>query len=347
MAPADPPHLQPVFAALLAGRTLPEAQAEAVFAHLLSGGMDAPQIGALLALLAARPPCVDELVGAARAMRRLATPVAPPPGAVVIDTCGTGGAPKLFNVSTVGALVTAAAARGKAVVAKHGNRSRTGRGSAELLEALGVNIHAPAAVQARCLREVGVCFSFAPAHHPAAAHASAARRSLAFPTLFNLLGPLANPAGATRQLVGTSSPVNARALAGALARLGTEHALVVTSDDGLDELTTTAPNLTFEVRGGQVAERALDAVSLGLARAHRDHLCADSLEAAAQTAQAVLDGQPGPCADMVVLNAGASLMVAGIAPDLAAGVALAREALASGAAARTLDGLRRLSHEPA
>lgn len=344
-----PEALQPIYARLLGGGSLAEGEAEGVFSRLLAGGMDEAQTGALLALMAARPASVDELVGAARALRRLATPVAAPPGAAVLDTCGTGGAPKLFNVSTIGAVVTAAAGgprgAGTLVVAKHGNRSRTGRGSAELLETLGVNILAPAGVQERCLREIGLCFSFAPAHHPAARHAASVRKSLGFPTVFNLLGPLANPAGATRQVVGTSSPSNAGLIAGALARLGAERALVVTSEDGLDELTTTAGNLTFDVRAGRVEAGRLDAASLGFGRAGRDDLCAESLDGAAAIARSVLAGEPGPCADLVLLNAGASLTVGGVAASVTGGVEMARAAIVSGAARRTLDDLAKLSRE--
>ena len=332
-----PTNADPHFQRLLDGRSLAEHEAESLFAALLSGGLDEGRIAAMLAMIASRGPTVDELVGAARAMRRCATPVAIPATSLpVLDTCGTGGAPKLFNVSTLGAIVTAAAAPGRVLVAKHGNRSRTGRGSAELLEALGVNIHASPEVQARCLREIGLCFSFAPDHHPAARHASVVRKKLGFPTIFNLLGPLVNPAGATCQVVGTYSKENAGKLAEAIARLGTRRSLVVTSEDGLDELTTTAPNVVHLVEGEVVTTSTLDAASLGLGRARIADLQAHSLDEAVAIARIVLAGAPGAALDLVLLNAGASLFAAGVVANFSAGLVMARGAVASGECARTL-----------
>ncbi len=330
-------HADTYFQQLLDGRPLAEPEAESVFATLLAGGLDESRIAAMLAAIASRGPTVDELVGAARAMRRFATPVAIPATSLpVLDTCGTGGAPKLFNVSTLGAIVTAAAARGQVLVAKHGNRSRTGRGSAEVLEALGVNIHASPEVQAKCLREIGVCFSYAPDHHPAARHAAAVRKKLGFPTIFNLLGPLVNPAGATCQLVGTYSKENAAKLAAAIARLGTRRSMVVTSEDGLDELTTTAPNVVHLIEEGRVTTSSLDAVSLGLRRTTIAELRADSLDAAVAIARAVLEGVPGPALEMVLLNAAASMHAAGVVADVRAGLVMARGAVASRESERTL-----------
>lgn len=338
-------NLHDVFPALLAGRSLSETQAEAVFERLLGGRLDEGQIGAFLALIATRGPSVDELVGAARVMRRCVTSVRTPVGrGRVIDTCGTGGAPKLFNVSTIGAIVTAAAAPGRVLVAKHGNKSRTGRGSAELMQALGVRVDAPAEVQERCLREIGVCFSFAPSHHPAARHAATVRKNLGFPTIFNIIGPLANPAGATRQLVGTYSTENAAKLAAALARLGAERAMVIHSADGLDELTTTAQNLIWHVEQRGVREDRLDARDLGFDAARIDDLRADSLDEAVAIARGVLAGETGPRRDLVELNAGASLFVAGCCASIAEGVAQARQTIASGLADRTLKELIRLSN---
>ncbi len=335
-----------IFLRILDGRSLPEDDAHSLFVSLLSGGIDEPDMAATLSAIAARGPTVDELVGAARAMRRSVTPVWVPDSSLpILDTCGTGGAPKLFNVSTIGAIIAAAAAPGKVLVAKHGNRSRTGRGSAELLEALGVGIHAAPDVHANCLREIGLCFAFAPDHQPGAKHASAVRTRLGFPTIFNLLGPLVNPAGATCQLVGTNSIENAQKLAASLARLGTARALVVTSQDGLDELTTTAANVTFTVETGRVTRGELDAASLGLAPASIPQLQAHSLEQAVVIARSVLDGIPGPALDMALLNAAASLHVAGIAPSIAGGLPLARQAMTTGAARRTLDRFVALTSE--
>ncbi len=221
-----------------------EVDAETLFEAVLSGHLDQAQIAGVLSLLAARGPTTDEVVGAARAMRRHVTPVpASDPGSLV-DTCGTGGAPKTFNVSTAAAIVAAAAG---ARVAKHGNRSRTGRGSAEVLQALGVNVDAPPGTQARCLDEAGVCFCFAIHHHPAMRHAAVVRRALKFPTIFNILGPLTNPAGATRQLIGVYDEALVPLVAAALARLGSVRAMVVHSRDGLDEVSITAPTVVAEV----------------------------------------------------------------------------------------------------
>lgn len=332
-------------AALVAGRTLSEQQASAVFERLLSGGMEPAQIGALLALLQIRPPTLDELVGAARVMRAHVTRITPPDGVPVLDTCGTGGAPKTFNISTAAALVAAAAARldgtPRLAVAKHGNRSRTGRGSAELLAALGVNVDAAAAVEERCLAETGVCFCFAIHHHPAMKHAAGARRAVGFPTIFNLLGPLTNPAGAGLQLLGVYAPHLVRLVAEALQRLGTRAALVVHSEDGLDELTTTAETRIGRVGAGGVTEERFDARTVGLARANLEALRARDLEHAARIIRDVLEGQRGPARDIVVLNAAAALTLIG--EEMGAAVRLAERAIDSGAAGRTLARLGEIS----
>lgn len=330
---------------LLAQRPLSEPQAEEVFTAILSGQLDEAQVGCLLGLIAARGPTVDELVGGARVMRRHVTRVQPPPtGAALIDTCGTGGATKLFNVSTAGAIIAAAAAPGKLMVAKHGSLSRTGRGSAEVLAALGVNVAASPEVQAECLRTVGVCFSFSVHHHPAMRFAAGPRKSLGFPTIFNLLGPLTNPAGARRQLIGTYSQELSLKIAQTLARLGVDQAMVVTSHDGLDELTTTNTNLTHLVTDGQVLTRVVDAADLGLARASIEQLQVHSLEAAVRAVRDCARGVGGPTLDMALLNAGAALQVGGIVQTLRDGVALARAATQSGAASATLESLVKLSN---
>lgn len=334
-----------VLAQLIAGGRLSAEKSEAVFEAIFRGELDAAQIGAFLALIQARTPEAQEIVGAARVMRRLATlvPVSDV-GGPVLDTCGTGGAPKTFNISTVAAIVTAAAAPGKVRVAKHGNRSRTGRGSAEVLAALGVNIDAAPAIQARCLDELGVCFCFAIHHHPAAKHAGPVRKSLAVPTIFNLLGPLTNPAGARRQLLGIYDENLVGLMAEALVGLGAERALVVHGLDGMDEISTTAPTRMATVENGAVSSSLFDSTSVGIARATLDDLRASSLEEAAAIACRVLENQPGPARDIVALNAGAALWVAGAAPDIGSGINLAQEAIESGAARTTLDRLGSLSH---
>lgn len=339
---------------LLSGATLSEADAESLFEALLSGAYDDAQIAAVLTLIQSRGVTVDELAGAARVMRRHVAPVPCPAddSAVVIDTCGTGGAPKTFNVSTAAAFVVAAArpthpgAPSRILVAKHGNRSRSGRGSAEVLQHLGVNVDAPPAVQARCLDEAGVCFCFAIHHHPAAKRAGPARRSLGFPTIFNLLGPLTNPAGASRQLIGTYAPHFVDRLAYALARLGSARAMVVHGDDGMDEISTAAPTLIASIDGPNVTLSRLDPATLGIPRAAPDDLAARDLDHAARIVRDVLAGVRGPHRDIVALNAAAAIAVAGAAPDIASALPIAAEAIDSGRAATALTTLANLSHLP-
>jgi len=336
-----------IFDTLLAGRALSEPQAESAFTALLSGDLDEARTAALLALIQTRPPDAAELAGAARAMRAHIEriPYKTPPGTTLLDTCGTGGAPKTFNVSTAAALIAAAAGRAQGLrVAKHGNRSRTGRGSAEVLAALGVNLDASPETQARCLEEAGVCFCFAMRHHPAMRHAAGPRKSLGFPTIFNLLGPLTNPAGASRQLIGVYDERAVRPVAEALRSLGAERAMVARGHDGLDELTTTARTRVCELIDGEITEREIDAAELGLPRAALDDLRATDLEDAAAVVRAVLAGEPGPRLDLALLNAAAALAVGGIARDLCHALALAREAVESGQAWRTLTRLAKTSH---
>ncbi|MBC7772828.1 MAG: anthranilate phosphoribosyltransferase [Pyrinomonadaceae bacterium] len=348
--------IRDILAHLLSGRALEEQTAQQVFELILTGHVNDAQLGAMLGFIAARPggPTVDEIVAGVRVMRRHVTPV-PTAAAihlardrtgfepVVIDTCGTGGAPKTFNVSTVAAIVAAAAGKGRVLVAKHGGRSRTGRGSAEVLEKLGVNVNAPPETQAVCLGEIGICFSFAQQHHPAMKHAAVARKSLGFPTLFNLIGPLSNPAGATRQLVGTYSVEAAEKLAAALARLGSIRAMIVTSRDGMDELTHTSPNDLFEVIGGAVRITTLDTRDMGMSKCELSALVVSTLDDAASIFMDVLNGRPGAARQIVELNAGAAIVVAGAADDLREGMRQARAAIDDGAAKRTFTRLIELT----
>ena len=333
---------QEILKQLLTGVPLSERQSQAAFEQILSGSWTEAHIGAMLALIASRPggPTVDELVGGAKVMRRHVTPiVAPATGGRLIDTCGTGGAPKAFNVSTIAAIVTAAAAPGRVLIAKHGSTSRTGRGSAELMQALGVNVAATPEAQTRCLEKLGVCFCFAIHHHPAMKHAAPARKALGFPTIFNLLGPLTNPAGAPRQLMGTYSADLAQKLAHTLARLGAQKAIVVTSHAGPDELTITDTNIVHTIENGAISTRVLDARSLGLGHATFDSLVAQTLDDAVRISREVLAGAKGPHRDMVLLNSSGALVAADAAADFADGVSQAARAIDSGAAARTLDAL--------
>ncbi len=334
--------LAETLALLVAGRPLSEAEAQQAFAHILEGEANDAQIGALLALIARRGPTVDELVGAARAMRAVLTPIPydAPEGEALIDTCGTGGAPKTFNISTAAALVVAGAKGSRRVrVAKHGNRSRTGRGSAEVLQALGVNVDAPPEAQARCLDRAGVCFCFAIHHHPATKHASGARKALAFPTIFNLLGPLTNPALAPQQLLGVFDRAYVEPMARALLRLGSHRAMVVHGLDGMDEITTCDRTYIAHLHNGAVATELFDALSIPIQRAKPDLLRVDSVEASAAMIRAVLSGQAGPPREIVALNAGAALHVAGAADTIREGVDLARKSIDSGAAGEALTAL--------
>jgi len=214
-----------------------------------------------------------------------------------------------------------------------------------VLEALGMNINASPESQSKSLREIGVCFSFAPGHHQGARHASVARKSLGFATIFNLIGPLANPAGVKRQLMGTWTIENARRLAEALLKLGAEKAMVFSSDDGMDELTTTSVNRTFTVENGGVKSGELDAKTVGLSSADTGKLTVSSLVEAAELFRQVLDGAPGPRSDLVLLNAGAGLWIGGGVEDVKSGIAAAHRAISSGRAKQTLADLIRLSHE--
>lgn len=341
------PHLR----ALISGQPLGDADAERVFLALLGGGLDEAQVGGLLALIQTTPPNAQTLTGAARAMRAHVqrVPYQLAPGETLLDTCGTGGAPKSFNVSTAAAIVAASitppASSGvsRIVVAKHGNRSRTGRGSAEVLETLGVHVDATPEQQARCLHESGVCFCFAIHHHPAMKHAIGPRRSLGFPTIFNALGPLTNPAGADRQLIGVYDDALVEPMARTLANLGARRAMVVHALDGLDELSTTAPTRVAHVESGTLREEIVDATDLGLQRATLDQLQADSVEHSAEIIRDIFTGKPGPYRDMVILSAGAAAVVGGACDTISEGIALARESIDSGTTNATLDRLIEVS----
>ncbi|MHC4219738.1 MAG: anthranilate phosphoribosyltransferase [Planctomycetota bacterium] len=331
---------------LLRGGTLDADQSAAAFEVMMTGQAHHGEIGALLALLAARVPTADEILGAARVMRqhvdRVESRCDP---SDIVDTAGTGGAPKTFNVSTAAALIAAAAGAGRIAVAKHGNRSRTGRGSAEVLQQLGVNVDADRAIQARCLEQAGICFCFAIHHHPAARHAMPVRLALGFPTIFNLLGPLTNPAGAKRQLMGVYEPRFMEPIADALTTLGTRRAMVVHSEDGLDEISISAPTRIVHVVNGRLEHETISPGDLGLTPAKIENVVADDLDHAAAMVRGVIDGsETGPARDMALLNAAATLLVAGVVESLQEGVASAGEAIGSGAAEGILTKLVEISN---
>jgi anthranilate phosphoribosyltransferase len=333
-----------ILADLVAGRSISEGQSSEVFEHLLTGGLDPAQIGALLALLQVRLPTVDEVTGAARVMRKYVAPVVLPASInpdSIIDTCGTGGTAKYLNVSTLAAIVTAAAGAGRVRVAKHGNRSRSGRGSAEILSALGVNVDADAVTQAKCLEQVGISFSFAIHHHPAMKFAGPARRALGFPTIFNILGPLTNPAGARRQLIGVYRPELVSIVAGALSRLGVSRALVVYGEagenGGCDELSIMGRTVGAVIEDGTVRGWDGEPEAAGVQRGDVCRYAGLDLGGATDMARRVLRGEPTPALEMVALNAGAALWVGGVATNVREGVEMARQAINTGAAQRTLD----------
>jgi anthranilate phosphoribosyltransferase len=316
--------------AVCAGDHLTSDHAAAVLAEIMEGRSSEVQTAAFLIALRAKGETVPELVGLARTMRSLAAPVSSGRDNLV-DTAGT------FNVSTAAALVAAGAG---CAVAKHGNRSNTSRcGSADLLEALGVDIELSPEEVGRCIDEVGFGFMFAPRHHQAMAHVMPVRKELAVRTIFNFLGPLTNPAGARRQLLGVSDRRYQETIAEALLGLGSAHALVVTADDGLDELATTSRTRVIEVSGRGTEEWFVSPVELGLREASLEEVAGGSPEENAAVVRAVLGGEEGPPRELVLLNAAAAIYAGGLAPDLAAGLERAAEAIDSGAAATVLERL--------
>ncbi len=327
---------------LLAGQPLDRLCARATMAELMDGGATDAQAGAFLSALRVRGETVDELVGFAQAMRARVVPVKPS-RRPLLDTCGTGGdGSGTFNISTTVAFVAAGAG---AAVAKHGNRAVSSRsGSADVLEALGVKTDVTPKLAAKCVDEAGVGFLFAPSHHPAMKRVGPIRRELGARTVFNLLGPLSNPAGARRQLLGVYSTLLVEPLARALKALGSERALVVSSEDGLDELSLSAPTLVASLKSGKIKVESLDARKLGFKRAPLKALAGGDAKRNAAITRDVLHGAQGAPRDVVVLNAAAALLAAGIASDWKEGVERAQESLASGRAAGALALLARLSH---
>jgi anthranilate phosphoribosyltransferase len=310
---------------------------------ILNGGATGPQIAGFLVALRMKGETVDELVGFARALREMAEPVDPGlDGEPLLDTCGTGGdGLATFNISTVAAFVVAGAG---ARVAKHGNRSISSQcGSSDLLEAMGVRIPMSPADCGRAIREIGIGFLFAPAIHTATKHAHPVRVDLKMRTVFNLLGPLTNPAGASAQLAGTPSAHFAELIAGALAALGLARGFVVHGSDGLDEITTTGPTLAFEIRHGLVTRRTLTPDDFGVAIARPEDLKGGDPEMNLAIAREILEGAHGPRRDIVLVNSAAALVAVGRARDFREGIALAQGAIDSGAARRKAEALASFS----
>jgi len=322
-------------------RDLTRAETRALFESIMTGAATDAQIGGILMALKVKGETVDEIAGAVEAMRSLSEKV-PVDTPYLVDTCGTGGSAgaKLFNISTAAAFVAAAAG---AHVAKHGNRGMTSRsGSADVLESAGVNIDLTPAQIARCIREAGVGFMFAPAHHRAMKHAAGPRRELGTRTLFNLLGPLTNPASAPNQVIGVFSPKWLETLARVLRELGSRHVLLVHAD-GLDEFSIAGPSEVVELKRGEIKRFTVQPHDFGIDPVPLDELVADSPKSSLALLQRSFDEPQSAAAQIVALNAGAAIYVAGVATSLANGVAMAHDAISAGLANERFGELVRLT----
>ncbi|MEQ9123052.1 MAG: anthranilate phosphoribosyltransferase [Alphaproteobacteria bacterium] len=336
--------LRPFLTKVSNGETLTESEAEAAFNVMMSGDATPAQMGALLMGMRVRGETTEELTGAARAMRSRALRIKAPPGA--IDTCGTGGDAKgTLNISTAVALVVAGAG---VPVAKHGNRAASSKsGSSDVLGALGVNIDADMKLVERALWEANIAFLMAPRHHGATRHVAGVRTELGTRTIFNLLGPLSNPAEAPLQLMGIFAADYVERQARVLGALGSERAWVVHGSDGMDELTTTGPSTVAELKDGEVRLFELSPEDAGIPRATTGDLEGGTPEENAKALRALLDGAKGPYRDIVLYNAAAAFVVAGKAENLEAGVALAAKSFDTGAARAALDKLVAITNAPA
>ena len=327
---------------LIAGSDLDRVKARAVMDQIMSGGATDAQIGAFLVALRIKGETVDEIVGCAEGMREKATPISTA-RTNLIDTCGTGGdGSGTFNISTAVAFVACGAGL---AVAKHGNRSISSQcGSADVLAELGVNIEASPAKVGECIDEAGIGFLFAVALHGAMKHAIGPRKELAVRTVFNALGPLTNPAGAKRQLIGVYDGGLTDKIAGVLNELGSERAFVAHGSDGLDEITLTGSTKLSELNGGQVTTREINPGDFGLQTVAAEALAGGDAGHNAQILRAVLDGEQGPRRDIVLLNAAAAIAAGGVVDDMADGLDVARESIDSGKARQALEGLVAVSN---
>lgn len=327
---------------LIAGADLDRAKMRAVMEQIMSGQATDAQIGAFLVALRIKGETIDEIAGGAEVMREKATPIVTV-RPDLIDTCGTGGDDSgTFNISTTVAFVACGAGL---AVAKHGTRSISSQcGSSDVLTALGVNVEATPEKVGECIDEVGIGFLFAIALHGAMKHAIGPRRELATRTVFNILGPLTNPAGAQRQLLGVFDGALTEALAGVLRELGSDQALVVHGSDGLDEITLTGPTQVSELRDGHVSTRQIHPGDFGLQTVLADALKGGDADHNARILRGVLDGEEGPQRDVVLLNSAAAMVVGGLAEDITAGLEVARESIDSGKARHALDRLVEVSN---
>ncbi len=326
--------LRPILADLADGARLSEARAEEAFNIIMSGSADLAQMAAFIMALRLRGETVDEIVGGARVLRARATPLEAPEGSV--DTCGTGGdGIGTYNISTAAALVAASAG---ATVAKHGNRSVSSKsGSADVLMALGANLELTSEQNEASLRANNFAFMFAPAHHKAMRHVAPARGSLQLRTIFNLLGPLANPAGTKRQILGVFDKKWLHPMAQVLAKLGSEHVWVVHGSDGLDEITTTGKTHVVELKNGAFTEFELSPQDVGLSVSTLDDLKGGDAKENADALRALVAGKQSAYRDIVLMNAAAALVVAGIASDFKAGIGRASKAIDCGDTRVTLE----------
>jgi anthranilate phosphoribosyltransferase len=333
-----------VLGALSAGRDLATDQARAVMAEILDGAASPAQIAGFIVALRMKGETVEELTGMVEAMLAAAERVELPPGPPAVDIVGTGGdRAHTINVSTLAALVVAGAG-GR--VCKHGNRAASSAtGTADVLEALGVRIDCGPEEVARCVAEAGMGFCFAPRFHPAMRHAGPTRRELGIPTAFNILGPLANPAGVGRMMIGLADAAMAERMVGVLAARGADRVLVVHGDDGLDELTTTTTSRVVELHDGEIRSYQVDPGALGLKPVPADRLVGGDPDTNAELARRVLAGDEGPHRDIVLLNAAAGLTAAGLADDIESGLEPARASIDGGHAAAALDRLVAASNE--
>ena len=337
-------NMQEAIAKVIDGDDLRRDEMTDVMNQIMSGGATDAQIGAFLIALRMKGESVDEIAGAAAVMREKATPIATKHD-VLVDTCGTGGDHSgTFNISTTAALVAAGAGL---CVAKHGNRAATSQsGSADVLMALGVNIEASPETVSRCLDEVGIGFLFAPALHGAMKYAIGPRREIGVRTIFNALGPLTNPAGAKRQVIGVYSAALTETLAGVLASLGAERAYVVHGSDGLDEMTLTGPTKVSELKDGSVSTYRVSPGDFGLGEARADALKGGDADSNAAITLSVLKGAEGPARDIALLNAAAAIVAGDKASDLREGILIAAEAIDSGRALAKLEALIAASNRP-
>ena len=334
--------IQAAIGRLIAGESLDRDEARGVMEQIMSGDATDAQIGGFLMALRAKGETIDEIAGFSETMRAKASQITGGK-APLVDTCGTGGdASGTFNISTTVAFVAAGAGL---TVAKHGNRAMSSRcGSADVLAQLGVNVEATPDQVGHCLDEAGIGFLFAPALHGAMKHAIGPRKELGTRTVFNVLGPLTNPAGAKRQLIGVFAPDLTETMAGVLGALGSERAFVVHGHDGLDELTLTGPSRVTELADGATKTYDVTPEDFGLQRVSVDQLAGGDAAQNAAILTSILDGELGPAADVVVMNAAAAIVAGGVSQDLASGVKVARDSIEFGKARASLDRLRDVSN---